>query len=52
MLSSVDWAILVTLRKELENIKALYTNPPKDLIPVITWLTQRIKEMEMKDNDS
>ena len=52
MLSSVDWAILVTLRKELEIMKAMYTHPPKDLIPVITWLKQRIKEIEKKTDGS
>ena len=37
-----------TLRKELEIMNAMYTHPPKDLIPVITWLKQRIKEIEKK----
>lgn len=52
MLSSTDWALLVTFKKELEDLKALYTHPPKDIIIVKNWLQKRIEEIEQKQNVS
>jgi hypothetical protein len=52
MLSSSDWAILVTFKKELEDIKALYAHPNDDIIIVKQWIEKRIKDIEIKDNDS
>jgi len=52
MLSSTDWALLVTLKKELEDLKALYVYPRADTQTVIIWMEKRIKDIEIKDNDS
>jgi hypothetical protein len=52
MLSSTDWALLVTFKKELEDLKALYTHPPKDIIIVKKWMKKRIEEIEQKQDDS
>lgn len=52
MLSSTDWAILVTLKKELENLKAMYKHPTKEIIVVKRWMEKRIKQIEEKLNDS
>jgi len=52
MLSSSEWALLVTFKKELEDLKALYVYPRADTQTVIIWLENRIKDIEMKDNDS
>ena len=52
MLSSEDWTIMVTLRKELENLKALYSHPTEELQTVMKWLDKRIKKIEKKMNDS
>jgi hypothetical protein len=52
MLSSTDWALLVTLKKELEDLKALYVYPRADIQTVIVWMEYRIKDIEMKDNGS
>jgi len=51
MLSSTDWAILVTFRKELEDLKALYKYPRSDIQTVIIYMEKRIKDIEMKQND-
>ena len=51
MISSTDWAILVTLRKELEDLKALYKLPSEDIIIVKRWMEKRIKYIETKDNE-
>ena len=52
MLSSSEWALLVTLKKELEDLKALYLYPRADIQTVIVWKENRIKDIEMKDDDS
>ena len=52
MLSSEDWAIMVTLKKESENLKALYTHPTEELQTIMKWLDKRIKMIEEKMNDS
>jgi hypothetical protein len=52
MLSSADWAILVIFRKELEALKALYIYPRADIQTVIIYMEKRIKDIEMKQNDS
>lgn len=52
MLSSEDWALMVTFRKELESLKAIYAHPTKELITVIEYLEQRVKELEKNLNDS
>jgi len=52
MLSSTDWALLVTFKKELEDLKALYTHPTKEIIIVKQWMENRIKEIEQRQNDS
>ena len=52
MLSSTDWVVLVTYKKELENLKSLYIYPRADIQTVIIWLENRIKDLEIKDNDS
>ena len=49
MLSSTDWAILVTIRKELEDLKAMYIHPTKEIIVVKQWMEKRIKDIEIKD---
>jgi len=49
MLSSTDWALLVTFKKELEDLKALYVYPRADIQTVILWLEKRIKDIEIKD---
>lgn len=49
MLSSTDWALLVTFKKELEDLKALYVYPRTDVQTVIIWLEKRIKDIEIKD---
>ena len=51
MLSSTDWAILVTFRKELEELRALYAHPRADIQTVINYMEKRIKDIEMKQND-
>ncbi len=51
MLSSTDWASLVTFKRELETIKALYAHPPSEILVVKEWIENRIKEIEKK-NDS
>jgi len=52
MLSSTDWALLVTFKKELEDLKALYAHPPKEIKIVKQWMENRIKEIEQRQNDS
>ena len=53
MLSSTDWAILVTFRKELEGFEGRYIHYPKaDIQTVIIYMEKRIKDIEMKQNDS
>ena len=52
MFSSEDWAIMVMLKKELENINALYARPTKEIKTVTEWLNKRIKNIEEKMNDS
>jgi len=52
MLSSSEWALLVTLKKELEDLKALYIYPRQDIQTVIIWMENRIKDIEMKYDDS
>lgn len=52
MLSSEDWALMVTFRKELESLKAIYTHPTKELKIVIKWMNQRIKQIEEKNDSS
>jgi len=52
MLSSTDWALLVTLKKELEDLKALYMHPTDEILVVKQWIEKRIKDIEIKDNDS
>jgi len=52
MLSSTDWALLVTFKKELEDLKALYTHPTKEIKIVKQWMENRIKEIEQRQNDS
>ena len=47
-----DQDLMVTLRKELESLKALYTHPTKELKTVMKWLDKRIKKIEEKMNDS
>ena len=49
MLSSTDWALLVTFKKELEDLKALYVYPRTDVQTVIIWLEKRIKDIEIED---
>ena len=49
MLSSTDWALLVTFKKELEDLKAFYVYPRADIQTVILWLEKRIKDIEIKD---
>ena len=51
MLSSTDWALLVTFKKELEDLKSLYVYPRADIQTVIIWLEKRVKDIEAKDND-
>lgn len=50
MLSSTDWALLVTYKKELEDLKALYTHPSKEIAVVKEYMEKRIKEIESKNN--
>lgn len=50
MISSIDWALLVTYKKELEDLKALYTHPPKEIVVVKEYMEKRIKEIESKNN--
>ena len=52
MLSSEDWAIMVTLKKELESLQALYSRPTEEVKTVMRWLDKRIKKIEEKANDS
>jgi hypothetical protein len=52
MLSSTDWALLVMFKKELENLKAVHVYPRSDIQTVMIWLQNRIKDIEMKQNDS
>ena len=52
MLSSTDWALLVTFKKELEDLKAVHVYPRADIQTVIAWMENRIKDIETKDNDS
>ena len=49
MLSSTDWALLVTFKKELEDLKALYVYPRTDVQTVIIWLEKRIRDIQRKD---
>jgi len=50
MLSSTDWSLLVTFKKELEDLEALYTHPTKEIQIVKQWLENRIKEIEQNDS--
>lgn len=50
MLSSTDWALLVTYKKELEDLKALYSHPTKEIVVVKGYMEKRIKEIESKNN--
>lgn len=50
MLSSTDWSLLVTFKKELEDLKALYKHPTIEILIVIHWLEKRIKEIEQNDS--
>ena len=52
MLRSADWVLLVAFKKELEDLKALYVYPRADIQTVIIWIEKRIKDIEIKDNDS
>jgi len=52
MLSSEDWALLVTLKKELERMTAVYKHPCNKHQTVIWWLQDRVKDLETKLNDS
>jgi len=49
MLSSTDWVLLVTFKKELEDLKALYVYPRADIQTVIRYMEKRIKDIEIKD---
>lgn len=51
MLSSTEWALLVTFKKELEDLKAKHVYPRADVQTVIIWMENRIKDIEMKDNE-
>ena len=44
MLSSTDWASLVTFKRELETIKALYTHPPSEILVVKEWMEKKNKK--------
>lgn len=52
MLSSTDWALLVTFKKELEDLKAMYSHPTKEIKIVMKWMESRIKRIEEKQNDN
>ena len=50
MLSSTDWALLVTFKKELEDLKEVYVYTRADVQTVIIWQEKRRKDIEIEDS--